>query len=125
MQHRTDTDAGADVCRAGRQVAELGAEGELQFLFEHRIGLIDGAPGLAKLQSGAERLHPQVILLVDHHAERFLAVQHQATAGAFGGMLPADEMALDQNLLVQGGKVIHRFGKSVLHVGQRLDRWPD
>ena len=125
MQHRADADARAEIRRAGGQVAEFGAESVIQFLLQRGIHLVNGAPGLPQLQAGTQRLHPQMILLVDHHAERFLAVQDQAAAGAFRGVFAADEMALDQNLLVQRGQIVHRLGKRVLHLRQAFDGGPD
>jgi len=43
-----------------------------------------------------------MVLLVDHDAEGFLAIKHQAAAGAFGGVFAADEVAFDEDLLAAG-----------------------
>ena len=40
-------------------------------------------------------------------------------------MLAADEVALDQDLLVQRGQTVHRLGERVLHFRQSFDRRPD
>jgi hypothetical protein len=42
-----------------------------------------------------------MILLVDHHAERFILVEHQSAAGALGGMFAANQVALDQYVLIE------------------------
>ena len=55
------------------------------------------------MQPRTDRLHAQVILLVDHNAEGLLAIHDHGAADAFGGVLAADEMALDQDLLLERG----------------------
>ena len=62
-----------------------------------------------------------MILFIDHHAEGFRTVQHEPAADVFGGMLAADEMALDEDLLVQLSQIIHRLGKGVGHFRQGAD----
>ena len=47
-----------------------------------------------------------MIFLVDHDAERLPAIHDHCAACAFGGVLPADQMPLDQHLLFQGGKIL-------------------
>ena len=69
MQHGADADAGAEVGRAGGQVAEFGSEGVIELLLQVGIHLVNGRPGLPQLQAGAQGLHAQMIFLVDHHAE--------------------------------------------------------
>src|SRR5205807_1595458 len=82
VEHGTDADPGANISWARRQVAELGAKSVIEFFLEERIGLINSAPGLSKLQSRPERLHAKVVLLVDHEAKGFLAIEDQAAARA-------------------------------------------
>jgi hypothetical protein len=93
--------SGAEVGRTGGEVTQVGRVGVIQFLFELAVDLIDGAPGLLQLQAGPQRLHPQMIFLIDHHTERFLAIQHQAAAGTLGSVFAADQMAFHQNIFVQ------------------------
>ena len=125
MEHRADADARAEIRRAGRQIAKLVVEGIIQLLLQLGIQMVNRAPRLPQLQPGPQRLHPQMVLLVDHHTETFLAVQHQAAAGAFRRVFAADEMALDQNLLVERAEIVHRLRKRALHLRQALDRRTD
>ena len=111
MQHRADADACAEIRRARGQVAEVAVEGVIQFFFQFRIKIINRAPRLLQLQSRTQRLHPQMVFLVDHHGKSFFAVQNQAAAGAFRGVLAADEMALDKDLFVERAEIVHRLGK--------------
>ena len=120
MQHGADAHAGAEVGRAGGQVAELGAEGEIELALQFGVDLVDGHARPAELQAGPQGLHPQMVLLVDHHAERFLLVDDQAAAGVLGGVFAADQMALDENLFVQRPQVIHRLGKGPVQFRQAL-----
>src|ERR1017187_3394526 len=66
-----------------------------------------------------------MIFLVDHEAKSLLPIQHQPAAGALGGMFAADEMALHQHLLVQGGQTIHRARERPLHFRQCLNGGAD
>ena len=123
MQHRADANAGAEIRRAGGQITQLVVESVIQLLLQAAESTWSMAPqAWRSCKPGPQRLHPQVILFVDHHAEGFLAVQHQAAADAFGGVFAADEMALDQNLLVQRGQIVHRLGERILHFRQAFDR---
>lgn len=73
------------------------------------------------MQAGAQRLHAEVVFLVDHHAEGFLLVDDEAAAGALGGVLAADEVALDEDLLVEWREVIHRGGEVRGELREGLD----
>src|SRR5712671_7236626 len=44
VQHGTDPDASAEVGGAGGEIADLGAEGVIEFSFKGSIGLINGEP---------------------------------------------------------------------------------
>ena len=125
VEHRAHTDARAEVGRAGSQVTEVGREGVIEPFLERGVHLVNRQPGGAELQARPQRLHAQMVFLVDHHAERFLFVQHQPAADIFGGVLAADQMALDQNLLVHRGQVVHRLGERAVHLRQAFHRWPD
>ena len=125
MQHGAHADARAEVGRARGQVTQFVAEGVRELLLQLGIQPVNRAPRLPQLQAGAQRLHPQVVLLVNHHAKRFVAIQHQAAAGTFRGMFAADEVPLHQDLLVQRVEIVHRLGEGVLHFRQALHRRPD
>jgi hypothetical protein len=62
-----------------------------------------------------------VVLFIDHDAEGFVAVEDEAAAGALGGVLTADQVTFDEDVFVEDGQVVHRFGKRVGHLRQRLD----
>ena len=120
MQHGADANAGADVGGASGQIAEVVREGVLEPLLQNRVDLVDGLPRGAKLEAGPQRLHAQMVFLVDHDAERSLFVEHQPAANAFGRVLPADEVALDQDLLIHLAQVVHGLGKGAGHLRQAL-----
>ena len=62
-----------------------------------------------------------MILLVDHDAQRLLAVHDDRAADALGGVLAADEVPLDEHLFFQRGELLEVFGEGVVHLRQRLD----
>jgi hypothetical protein len=71
----------------------------------HRVvHAVDLAPGLVEGHAAAHHLQAEVVLLVDHDADRLAGVEGDA-AGAFedGGQLPADELPLDEELAVERG----------------------
>ncbi len=119
MQHRAHADAGAEIRRTRGQITEFVVEGEIQFFLQRGIQLVHRLPRLARLETGPQRLHPQMILLVDHHRESFRAVHDQPAADIFRGVFAADEMALDEQLLVQRGQIVHRLGEGIGHFRQR------
>jgi len=104
----------------------LAGKGVIQLRLQRGIQLVNGLPAGLQLEAGPQGLDAQVILLVDHHAEGFLAVQHEAAARALGGVLAADQMPLHEDLLVKGGEVVHRRREVRVHLRQgfhgRLDR---
>ena len=59
-----------------------------------------------------------MILLVDHDLRRLLAVDDHGAPGVLGGLLAGDEVALDQHLLFQRGKLLHVLGERILHLRQ-------
>jgi hypothetical protein len=64
VEHDADTDAGADIGRAGGQVAEARVEAVVELGLEGVVDLVDLLPGLFQLQAGAETWMRQVVLLV-------------------------------------------------------------
>ena len=93
------------------EIAELLIVGEVEFAFERAVHFVDQLEGAFQLQAGADRLHAQMILLVDHDAERLLAIHDHRAADALGGVLAADEMALDEHLFFERGKILQQLGK--------------
>ena len=109
VKHGGRAHAGADVGRAGGQVAQVLVVGEIELRFQRAVDFIDQLEGALELQAGADRLHPQVILFVHHDAQGLATIHDHGAAHAFGGVLAADEMPLDQDLFLQGRKVLQQF----------------
>src|SRR5215469_7620115 len=101
MQHGADPNPCTYISRAGGQVTQLRVKGVIELLFEKGVRGVDSGPGLAKLKPRAERLHPEMVLLINHDAQGFVPVQNQSAAGALGGVLATDQMPLDENLLIE------------------------
>ena len=131
VHHRRGAHAGADVGRARGEVADLRREGEIELLLHLGVELVDGLEQRLELQPGAQRLDAEVVLLVDHDAERAALGNDEAAAGVLRGVLAADEMLLDEHLLFQRREVLHRvvddrilhlrqLGHGRLHEGQHL-----
>ena len=87
--------------------------------------MVDRRPDLAELQARPQRLHPHMVLLVDHHAHRFVPVQNQSAAGTLRRVFAADEMSLHQDLFVERREVVHGLRECLVHLRQGLDRGPD
>ena len=106
VQHHADPDAGADVGRAGGQVAEPLVEGVIQALFQLVIEAIDLLPDFREREPGAHHLDAEVVLLVDHDRGDLVAADGDP-ARAFGvHQFPADELTLDEELAVEGVEVL-------------------
>jgi len=119
VHHGGGAHAGADVGGAGGEVADLGREGEIEFFLQLGVEFIDGLEERLELQAGAERLDPQMVLLVDHDAERTVLADDEAAAGVLGRMFAADEVLLDEDLLFGGnGHVCARWTLRGVHTGE-------
>ena len=84
-------------------------------VLEEEVRFVVDLVGFAELEPGEEGLHAQVVLLVDHDAELLVVADDHGTAGAFRGVLAADQMAFDQDLFLQGGEVLQGRGVAVIH----------
>ena len=102
MQHHAGPHPGADVGRAGGQVAELVAEGVTDALFQHVVNAVDLLPGLVEGEAAANDLQAQVVLLVDHQADRLLRGDGDAARPLGGSQLTADKLTFHQELAVEG-----------------------
>src|SRR4051812_9586422 len=98
MQHRGSAHTCAHIRGASSQITELWVIGEIEFALEGAVNFINQFESSLQLQAGADRLHTQVIFLIDHDAERLPAIHDNGAANTFGSMLAANQMALDQNL---------------------------
>ena len=66
---------------------------------------------ILELKTGTEPLYAEVILLVQHNAELFIACKGDTARPVVKRMVPADQMPLDQELAIdlrQRGKVIEQ-----------------
>src|SRR4030095_4215712 len=106
MEHGRSAHAGPDVCRASGEIAEALIVGDVEFAFESAVNLVDQFERAFQLQSRANRLHPEMLFLVNHDAERLLAIHDHRTANALGGVLATDEMAFDKHLFFERGKIL-------------------
>ena len=114
MQHRTHADAGAQIGGARCQEPVTLGESELDLLLQGRIDGINGRPGLPQLEPRPKCLNPQMVLFVDHHTDVLFTVEHNAAAGILGRVFTTNKVPFHQDLFVQGGQLVHRFGKNLL-----------
>src|SRR5258708_25789197 len=116
MQHRRGAHAGADVCWTSSKITEALIVSEIEFAFERTVDLIDELERAFQLQPRANRLHPQMVLFVDHDAERLATIHDNRAADTFGGVLATDEMSLDEHLFLHGRKILQQLRKRILHL---------
>ena len=102
VEHDADANAGADVGRAGGQVAELGAEGVGQLFLELVVELVDRVPDFREPEARKHELDAEMVFLVDHDGDVFQRAQGDAARAVAGGQLAGDDLALDQELPVEG-----------------------
>ena len=76
-------------------------KGKLEQGFEFAVRLVNHREDLSQLQAAADRLHPQMILLIDHETQTLRGIHDNCAANALGGMLTADQMPFHKNLLFQ------------------------
>ena len=79
---------------------------DVEFALECAIDFIDELERTLELQPRTDRLHAQVIFLVKHDAEGLLAIHDYRAAKAFGRVFATDEMAFNQDLFFQSGKIL-------------------
>ena len=121
VHHGRGAEAGADIGRARREVTEFRMERVGHAILEEEVGFVVDLVGLAQLQPRQQRLHAQVILLVDHDAELLVAADHHRAARAFRGVLAADEVAFDEDLFLQRREIGERRVESRFHRGNGRD----
>ena len=100
MEHHAHADAGADVRRAGGEIAEAVAVGVGDAGFDQVVELVDLLPGRVEVEAAVEHLDPQVVLFVDHHADLLARIDGDAARALGLGMLAADQLPLDEELAV-------------------------
>src|SRR5438552_10226852 len=105
-EHRR-SHSGADVGRARGQVSQLVAESIVQVLRQFIIDGVHRFPRGAKLESGSERLKPQMILFVHHRRDALVGEDEKAAKLAVVREVVADEMTLDQELAIERSQLAH------------------
>lgn len=105
VEHDRNADACADVGGASSEIAEAAGVGVVEFLFEDIIDVVDLLPGLAELHSRAENLHAQVVFLIDHDGEGFVAADGHGAGYlvVIRSVLSRDEVSFDQQFAIEGG----------------------
>ena len=91
-------------------------------LRQFAIDFVDLCPDAAQIESAVHALDAQMIFFVHHQADLLGGVDHDAPRTAAIGQFAADQLALDQELSIDGIRVadieiLHRAG-----TGQLLDR---
>ena len=64
-----------------------------------------------------------MVLFVYHDAKGLAAIDNDGAAYVLRGVLPTNEMPLDQDLLFQRREILQHFRKRILHFRQLLDAW--
>ena len=62
------------------------------------------------MKAWLEGLEANVVFLINHNRETFVAVDHEAAPSVFGGVFATDEVFLDEELFIKGGKGFHGDG---------------
>jgi hypothetical protein len=93
--------AGPEICRAGGQVAVVGIECVVDFLLYGAVDAIDLLPALPELEAGLEDLNPHVVFFVYHGCEGFARCNYHASRALAAGMLTADQVPFDKQVLLQ------------------------
>ncbi len=121
MQHRRGAEAGSEICRAGCQVAQSRIKRVVHLLLKHAVQFRKSLVGLRELQAGADRLHAEMILLVEHDGKTLPPLDDRTGAIATGGVFAGNEMPLHQHLFLDGVQLSKFPGKRILHRRQSLD----
>ena len=138
VEHHAHADPGADVRRAGGEVAPARVEGVGDDPLDLVIDNLDLLPRAVEVEAAVHALDAEVILLVDHQAHLFEPVDGDAPCALGIGMLAADQLPLDEEAPVDFLKVAdvdvielaphrHRrdpFAEDALGVGAVLLRRP-
>ena len=121
MQHHRGTHAGAEIRRAGGQVTEFRIKGERQTAFQLAVHAVHEFIGTVEVQTGADALNAEVILLIDHDGNALLTIHDDRAARRARRMLAADEMALHEHLFADLAQVSVVLAVAVAHLRQLLD----
>ena len=118
VQHHAGPHAGSHVGRAGGQKTEARRERVRNVLLDLVVHRVDGLPGPIQVQSRPHDLKAHVIFFVDHDRHAFVDRRDQPAALALLGLLPAHQVPLEENLLVQEIDLAHREGKGWRHASE-------
>ena len=109
MEHDAGAQAGADVGRAGGEIAEFLAEGIGDAFLELVVEAVGVLPGFVEGEAGADHLQAEVVLLVDHDADDFVGGEGDAARPLAVGQLAADELAFDEELAIERRQTLARL----------------
>ena len=124
VHHGRGPHSGSEVGRARREVAEVRGEGVVEGILERAVELVDRRPGLLQLKARPEHLDPEVVLLVDHDRNRLVLADDDAASLLGAAQLAADQVALNQDPLLQLAQFAHADRKAALHRRGREDGGP-
>ena len=106
VQHHAHPHAGADVGRAGGQIAQPLVEGVGDLLLDGVVDAVDLFPDALQVEAALQDLDPQMVFLVDHEAECLVLVDGDGAAALAFGQLAADEVPLDEQLAVDAFQLV-------------------
>ena len=121
VEHGAGAHAGAEIGGAGGEVAETFVPGEADLFLQFGVQFVEGGMGGGEIEAGADALHAEVVLFIDHDGEGLLAVDDRGAAGGFGGLFAGDEVFLDEDLFADGVEVGEVLGEAVLHAAEGFD----
>ena len=100
MQHHTDANAGANVRRAGCQIAPPWRKGVWHNFFNLIVYHLDLLPRTAQVEATVHALNTEVVFFVDHQTHLFEYVDGNAAGSLRISMLAANQLPFDQKLTV-------------------------
>jgi len=106
VHHHTHPEPGADVRRAGGEIAKLLVEGVVHAAFQNIIQPRDLPPGGIQIEAAVHHLHAEMIFLVDHQAVGFLPVDRSGAGTVAFGQFVADELSLDEELPIERRQLV-------------------
>src|ERR1035437_4244799 len=126
MYEYRGTHAGSHIRRTGREKTELRVIRKGDPCTKLAVNPIERRVGRTKLETGLQRLHAEVILLIDHDAQAVRQVHGGAATQRMLRLesreLLADEMTLEQNGPVRGTELVHAHHEAFRHGRNLLQR---
>src|SRR5256714_412799 len=127
MDKNRRSEAGTDICRAGRQVAKLIVERIRHFVAQFRIQTLQNPESVRDVKPGMERLQPEVILFVYHDADAARQINGRACPHRLlveACQLFAYEVPLMEQQPILGGKLVDAQQHAIVDRAQAAERLP-